>query len=235
MHPRISVIIPARNEAANLPALLASLAPYPDVEVVVVDGESTDPTAELARDAGARVITCPPGRGRQMNAGARLASGNVLLFLHADTRLPSDFPNLIAAALRSNTVVAGAFRLAIDGAGRSYRIVESLTNWRAGVFRMPYGDQALFVRAEVFEKLIGFHDAPIMEDVVLVRRLRRLGTLALIETPVTTSARRWERGGVWRTTLVNQLCLVAWRLGVSLDAIARWREARGRAAITRRR
>ncbi len=198
-------------------------------DVIVVDGESTDRTRDVARASGAKVLTSAPGRGEQQNLGARVATGDVLLFLHADTHLPSDFAEQIATALRKSEVSAGAFRLRIDAPGRPFRLVEQLANWRSRVFQLPYGDQAIFLKAETFRDSGGFADIPLMEDFDLMRRLRRLGRIELTPAAVTTSARRWRKLGVWRATWTNQLCILAHLLGVSCHRIARWRERTDRA------
>lgn len=216
----ISVIIPAHNEAERIGASVASAAGLPGVEVLVVDGGSSDATVARAREAGARVVFASIGRGVQQNVGASQAAGRILLFLHADTRLPQGFAGLITEALDRPGVVAGAFRLAIDGGGLGLRLVERAANLRARL--LPYGDQALFLRAETFHACGGFPDQPLLEDVELVRRVRRLGRLALLPHAATTSARRWRRLGVARTTVVNQLVLLGYLLGVGPCCLDRW-------------
>lgn len=216
----ISVIIPAYNEAAGIGSTVACVAGLPGVEVLVVDGGSSDATGARAMEAGARVVFAPIGRGMQQNVGARQAAGRILLFLHADTRLPQGFAGSIIEALARPGVVAGAFRLAIDGEGFALRLVEWVANLRARV--LPYGDQALFLWAETFRACGGFPDQPLLEDVELVRRVRRLGRLVLLPTVATTTARRWQRLGVVRTTLVNQLVLLGYFFGVEPGRLGRW-------------
>ena len=225
----MSVIIPARNEEEQIAETIEQVVRAGVAEVIVVDGESTDRTRDVARASGAKVLTSASGRGEQQNLGARVATGDVLLFLHADTHLPSDFAEQIATALRRDGVSAGAFRLRIDAPGRPLRLVEQLANWRSRVFQLPYGDQAIFLKAETFRDAGGFADIPLMEDFDLMRRLRRLGRIELTPAAVTTSARRWRKLGVWRATWTNQLCILAHLLGVSCDRIARWRERTDRA------
>ncbi len=221
---RLSVIIPARNEEAQIAAAIEQVVNAGVAEVIVVDGESTDRTRELARASGATVLTSAPGRGQQQNLGAQAASGDMLLFLHADTRLPFDFAEHIASTLRRDGASAGAFRLRIAGSGRALRLVEKMADWRSRIFQLPYGDQAIFVKAETFRRSGGFADVPLMEDFDLMRRLRRQGRVELASASVTTSARRWRKLGVWRATWTNQLCILAHLLGISCHRIARWRE-----------
>jgi len=217
----LSLVIPALNEADAIGATLAGVAEGFS-EVIVADGGSADSTVEIARGAGARVSVSGPGRGGQQNAGAALASGDVLVFLHADTRLPADAPERIRAALADPAVVGGGFSLAIDSDDPFLRIVARTATWRARSGGLFYGDQALFVRRDVFEKLGGFPLIPIMEDVALVRALRRVGRLALVEAPVLTSARRWEKENPLYTTLRNWVLVSAYLLGVPPHRLARW-------------
>ena len=213
--PRISVIIPTLNEASGIARSIASAAQEPGVEVVVVDGGSRDETLQVARRQGAKTLSVPAGRARQMNAGARASSGVILVFLHADTVLPSTYAGLVRRLLSSPGVVAGAFRLGIEGHRRSLRWIESGANWRSRWLRLPYGDQALFVRSRIFSELGGYADLPVMEDYDLVRRLNRRGRVILAPEAVVTSARRWERLGLVRTTLLNQVMVTGHLLGVS--------------------
>jgi hypothetical protein len=230
----ISIIIPTLNEAANIEATLASVQGASDVEVIVVDGGSRDHTADLARACGATVLTTEAGRAGQMNAGAAAAKGEVLLFLHADTRLPERFDEFVRQALSRPGTVAGAFKLRIDGSAWGLRMIERLANWRSHRWHMPYGDQAIFLRAETFHDIGGFPDMPIMEDFELMRRLRRRGRIAIVPVPIVTSARRWEKMGVLKTTLINQAMIVAYLLGVSPLRLARWYHADPSAQATHR-
>jgi len=222
----ISIIIPTLNEGANLAATLAAIrrgvSPYGDVELIVVDGGSRDDTVEIATEGGAQVITSEPGRARQMNKGSVTARGEILLFLHADTRLPTDFDLEIHASLVDPAVVVGAFRLGIDGSGIGLRLVERMANWRARWRGLPYGDQALFIPRWIFRTVGGFPELDLMEDFALVDALRRRGLVALAKSSVCTSARRWQRLGVARTTLVNQMLIAGYRLGVSPQRLAAW-------------
>jgi rSAM/selenodomain-associated transferase 2 len=217
---RISVIIPVLNESATIRAAIDSTLPSQNVEVIVVDGGSCDATRQIAQRQGVQVITSAAGRAHQMNVGAQAATGEILLFLHGDTRLPEGFDQLIRAALQNPQAMAGAFRLRIDAPQRRFRWVEWGVNCRSALFQMPYGDQAIFLRAELFQKLGGFAEMPIMEDFELIRRLRRLGSVVMIKANVTTSARRWQRRGIVKTTLINQLMILGYGLGVSPARLA---------------
>lgn len=222
--PLISIIIPTLNEADNLSATLANAQKSKDVEIVVVDGGSSDGTDELAKSFGVRLLVTAAGRANQANAGALVAKGTILLFLHADTRLPEGFDRDIRRVLANPSAVAGAFKLAIEGAGMGLRIIEKLANSRARFMQMPYGDQAIFLKADLFRSLGGFPDMPIMEDFVLVQRLRKEGRIVIAPTAVITSARRWLKLGVLKTTLINQAVLVAYFLGSNPARLARWYE-----------
>ncbi len=224
---RLSVIVPALNEADSLSATLARVRSDPAAEVIVVDGGSRDETAAIARQAGARCVNSRPGRAVQMNAGAAEARGETLLFLHADTLLPPDYRQQAERVLGQEGVVAGAFRLAFDDRRLSLRLIAAAANLRSRFRQLPYGDQVLFLRRETFAALGGFRELPVMEDYDLVRRLRTRGRVALAPAYVTTSARRWLHNGIWRTTLTHQRMLWGWKLGLSPDRLLRWR-TRGR-------
>jgi rSAM/selenodomain-associated transferase 2 len=216
---RLSVIIPALNEAANINGALASAMSAPDVEVIVADGGSIDGTPEMAETAGARVITSAPGRARQMNKGAAAATGDTLLFLHADTHLPDGYQSRIEETLSRPGVIAGAFRLKIGSPRRCLRLIERLANFRSERMGLPYGDQGIFLRKSVFDEAGGFPEQPIMEDYELMRRLKRRGRVALANAAAVTSARRWERLGVIKTTLINQLVIIGYLLGVKPERL----------------
>lgn len=219
---RISVVIPTLNEADYLPRALGSLREVENVEAIVVDGGSNDATTEIAERKGYRVHRSPPGRAPQMNAGAHAASGSILLFLHADTRLPPAFDSAVRAILQEPGVVGGAFRLRIDAPGMSLRLIELAVGIRSHRFQMPYGDQGIFVAKETFQELDGFPTLPIMEDFEFVRRLRRRGRIRIAPLPVTTSGRRWQELGPWRATWINQKVILGYYLGVSPERLAIW-------------
>ena len=216
----ISVIVPVLDEAQRLGDLLDTLGPSSGFdEVIVVDGGSQDGSAELARSRrGVVVVASERGRARQMNAGAASARGDVLLFLHADTRLPVGAAGLVRNVLASPETVAGAFRTHTvcddpDAPRRWLAPLLRLADVRSRYTRLPYGDQAVFVRAEVFPEAGGFPDIPILEDLALARRLRRLGRLARVPASVRVSGRRFLDRPIYYTTLVNVLPLL-FRLGV---------------------
>ena len=224
--PRLSVIIPARNEGPRIGAVLRQVRRGKPWEIIVVDGQSTDRTPEIAAAFGATVICSRPGRGRQQQVGADAATGDVLVFLHADTIPPRNFARHILRVLARPGVSGGAFRLRIDRKSRSLRLLERLVNWRSRVLQMPYGDQAIFMTARTLRRIGSFPGLPVMEDFELVRRLRRLGRIEIAPACVVTSARRWIECGIWRTTFLNQACIIAYRLGVRPARIARWRQRR---------
>jgi hypothetical protein len=218
----ISIIIPTLNEEGSIDGTLASIRDATDVDVTVVDGGSRDRTTEIASSWGAKVIICPLGRARQVNTGAAQAKGEILLFLHADTHLPNGFDRYVRQILAQRGTVAGAFKLRIDARAPGLHFVEHAANWRSGLFQFPYGDQAIFLNADLFRRVGGFPDMPIMEDFELVRRLRRMGRVATAPVPVVTSARRWEVLGIWRTTAINYAIPIAYALGISPDKLAQW-------------
>ncbi|MEH1997622.1 MAG: TIGR04283 family arsenosugar biosynthesis glycosyltransferase [Nostoc sp.] len=219
---KISIIIPAINEAGNIKEAIATTQQSINIEVILVDAGSKDGTVEIAQSLGVKVISSSLGRAVQMNAGALAASGEILLFLHADTRLPTGFDEMIRTALQQPGIVAGAFNLRIDASLLSLRWVEWGVNMRSHIYQMPYGDQAIFLTKAVFQQIGGFPELPIMEDFELMRRLKRTGRIVIILTPVVTSARRWLQKGVFKTTLLNQIVIIAYLLGVSPKRICRW-------------
>jgi rSAM/selenodomain-associated transferase 2 len=211
------VVIPVLNEAERIGAQLRSLARLALHEVIVVDGGSEDETVARVRAAGtARLLVAPRRRASQMNAGARAATGDVLLFLHADVRLPDDALRRIGDALADPTVVAGAFRTwTVPDTGRSWLApLLHLADVRSRYSGLPYGDQALFVRAEAFERAGGFPDQPLMEDLELSRRLRRLGRIRVVPSRVAVSGRRFLARPIYYTLAVN-LFPALYALGVT--------------------
>ncbi|MFS0515249.1 TIGR04283 family arsenosugar biosynthesis glycosyltransferase [Nostoc sp. UIC 10607] len=219
---RISIIIPTLNEAGNIKEAIATTQPNTNIEVIIVDGGSKDDTIEIAESLGVKVISSSPGRAAQMNTGAVAATGEILLFLHADTCLPIEFDDMVRTALQQPGTVAGAFKLRIDASLLSLRWVEWGINVRSHFFQMPYGDQAIFLTKAIFQEIGGFPELPIMEDFELMRRLKRIGQIVIIPTPVITSARRWLQKGVLKTTLLNQIVITAYLIGVSPERIRRW-------------
>ncbi|KPJ74973.1 MAG: glycosyltransferase [Deltaproteobacteria bacterium SG8_13] len=226
---RISIIIPALNEVATIKDTILSLQGARNIEVIVVDGGSHDGTAQSARQLGVSVLQSNPGRAVQMNAGAAHATGDILLFLHADTKLSPGFENYVRSAAGKPGVSAGAFTLQIDSSLSSLRIMERVANLRSRYARMPYGDQGIFVSAALFDELGGFADMPIMEDFEFIRRLQKKGRIEIIPAVARTSARRWLSVGIWRTWWINQIMVAGFYLGVSPQRLAAfYRRAKGR-------
>ncbi|UNU22915.1 TIGR04283 family arsenosugar biosynthesis glycosyltransferase [Microcoleus vaginatus] len=219
---KISLIIPVLNEASTIAPVISTALEAKNVEIIVADGGSSDGTADIAKSWGVRVISTAPGRATQMNAGAAAATGEILLFLHADTLLPRGYDSYARRALANESTIAGAFELKIDARRLSLRLVEKGVNWRSKFLQMPYGDQALFLNAATFDQIGGFPDLPLMEDFQLVHRLKKQGRIEIVPHPVLTSARRWQQLGVIKTTAINQIVIIAYYLGVSPDRLAFW-------------
>ena len=224
MTAAISIVIPALDEAANLAWLLPDLrARWPAAEVVVADGGSGDATGDVAAaHPDVRWLRAPRGRARQMNAGARHARGDTLLFLHADTRLPDGALEAIAQALADPGVVGGRFDVRFDSPRPIMRVVAWLMNRRSRLTGIATGDQGIFVRRATFESLGGYPDIPLMEDIELTRRLKREGRLAALPLRVTTAARKWEREGAARTIGLMWGLRVLYVMGVSPTRLHRW-------------
>ena len=216
----LSVIIPTLNEAACIAATLRSVAQGQPDEILVVDGGSVDETLGIAGSFGAQTISSPPGRARQMNHGAASARGEILLFVHADTELPAGYREHILTALRSLCTVAGAFHFRIREPFSGRSMVEWAANLRSRLCQSPYGDQGLFIRRWTFEHLGGFPDIALMEDYELVRRLKKLGQVVTLTSEARTSGRRWRELGVIRTTLINRLTILGYRLGIAPSHLA---------------
>lgn len=217
---QLSIVIPALNEATAIGQAVAHARALAPCDLLVVDGGSSDATVPLAEQAGAVVLTGACGRAAQQNLGASKAQGDVLLFLHADTWLPAGAAGQIAAALADPRVVGGAFRQRIESDRWGYRLLEFGNAVRARWLGLPYGDQAIFLRRADFEACGRFPETPILEELPLMRRLRKRGRLVLLAGPLHVSARRWQRRGIVRQTLRNWriLCLAAW--GVPAERLA---------------
>jgi rSAM/selenodomain-associated transferase 2 len=217
----VAVIVPALNEADVLPATLAQLQEQSPPKIVVVDGGSTDGTPALVRAAGVRLLESTPGRAVQMNAGAAATNADILLFLHADTRLPPRALDAMRAAIGTGRVW-GRFDVRLDGERFAYRVIEWFMNRRSALTGIATGDQAIFVRRDVFARLGGYAPIALMEDIELSRRLKREGPPACLPGPVTASTRRWERHGLVRTVLRMWALRALYRVGVSPARLARW-------------
>ncbi len=218
----MSIVIPAMNEQDRIRETLLHTAGVEPGERIVVDGGSFDGTVERAEAQGARILLSRPGRGPQMNLGAENAAGSILLFLHADTLLPPDYSFLIRSQLLDPAVIGGYFRLRFVPRTLPLRVIEWTVDLRTRIFRLPYGDQAYFVRASVFHLVQGFPDTPLMEDIEFIRRLRRLGKLVYIPAPISTSARRFLSKGGFLSTLRNKAIVFGYRMGVPPQRLARW-------------
>ncbi|MFL4982711.1 MAG: TIGR04283 family arsenosugar biosynthesis glycosyltransferase [Xanthobacteraceae bacterium] len=221
--PGLSIILPVLDEADIIADALAALAPLRQrgAEVIVVDGGSRDGTVDLARPAADRVIASPRGRAAQMNAGAALARGAVLLFLHADTRLPGNADALVLAGLERSGRAWGRFDIAIAGRSPLLAIVAAAINFRSRLTRIATGDQAIFVSRDVFAAVGGFPDIALMEDVALSRALKRISRPVCVAAKVTTSGRRWEQHGVLRTVVLMWRLRLAYFLGAEPATLAR--------------
>lgn len=222
MSPTLSIIIPTLNEEHTLGKTLTPLVRAEDCEVIVVDAGSSDQTLDVARQSGCKTIAGSRGRSRQLNRGAAAAQGELLLFVHADTLLPNHFCQLVADTLRRPAVAAGAFSLAITSPARSLAAIAFLANLRSRLLHLPYGDQAIFTSRDKFTAVGGFPELDIMEDFVFIRQMKKLGRIIILAEKAETSARRWQNMGIVRTTLINQLIVCGYGLGVSPTTLARW-------------
>ena len=219
----LSIVVPTWRDDAALARLLPQLAALRPraAEVLVVDGAASAATRALVSAAGATWIASPPGRGTQLNRGARAARCETLWFVHADAVVPVAAVAAIAGAVAAG-VVAGAFRFRFGGQrGATQRFLERCIAWR-GALGMVYGDQALFVRRAAFERAGGFAEEPLFEEVPLVRALRRAGGFRVLDESVEVSPRRWEKAGYWRRTVENRLLALGYSAGVSPRRLARW-------------
>lgn len=239
---RDNTVAIAQQKSVNTSIARQSVGGGTPLEGTVEGGyarESTEPIGSKSCEAGrwrnapsslsVKVITVVgQSRAAQMNAGANIARGDILLFLHADTRLPPNFVSLAIETLAQPGVIAGAFELAIEGTHKSLRWVERLVKMRSHLLSLPYGDQAIFISKSAFLKLEGFADLPIMEDFELIERAKTQGKIAIAPAAVTTSNRRWQKLGVWQTTLINQLIIAGYYLGVSPVTLANFYRSRGK-------
>lgn len=223
---RISVVVPVINETDGINQLighLGSLRKGNDIEIIVADGEPQGRTLNAIQDDRVTRVLSRKGRGNQMNKGADAATGEILLFLHADTYLPSGAFEKIDAVMRTGRYAGGSFDLGIESGRIAFRIVEQAASLRSRITRIPYGDQAIFVRREIFQSMGGYMDFPIMEDFDLMQRLKRAGhPIIIISHKVRTSPRRWEKEGVFYCTVRNWTLVTLYMLGVSPEKLARF-------------
>jgi rSAM/selenodomain-associated transferase 2 len=231
----ISAIIPTLNEERIIMATLAHTASLGFDELIVVDGGSLDQTPVLVESyrrrtqspaqSPVRLVTAPCGRARQMNEGAKASSGEILLFLHADTQLPDDANTMIQTTLANQGIVGGRFDVRFDHPSKWGIIISRMMNWRSRLSGIATGDQALFVRRHIFEQIGGFADMPLMEDIDFSRRLKRKGATAALTATVTTSFRRWEQHGPLRTILLMWTLRFLYWIGISPSHLVEWYNA----------
>jgi rSAM/selenodomain-associated transferase 2 len=226
MQVRYSFIIPVYQEEEIINSTidhLIHLQKFADAEIIVADGDYEGSTLREISNTNVKKILCPKGRARQMNCGAAKSSGDILIFLHADTRLPEKALKKIATLLEDETIVGGAFDLGIDSQRFAFRIIEKIASIRSRLTRIPYGDQALFIRRDYFQSLGGFKDIPIMEDIELMHRIKQgRGKINILKDKVTTSPRRWETEGVVFCTLRNWFLITLYLLGAKPETLAKF-------------
>lgn len=220
----ISVIIPALNEEHNIQACIENIKSEEfRCEIIVADGGSTDGTVELAEKYdGVKVIRTGKGRGVQMNKGASYAAGEILLFLHADTKLEGGWGSEIMSLLNNaKSLIGGAFTFKIDNPEIQFRLIEQWVKFRSSIFRLPYGDQGIFVRSNAFKKLGGYKNIPLMEDVDFVERMKKAGRITILGKKAFTSGRKWLKNGWIRVSVMNQAIMIMYRLGADPHKLAK--------------
>lgn len=231
MKPDISIIIPVLNEAETIQAAVECLENQSienKIELIVVDAHPEATTLEAIRMKHSsrlqiKTDTSEKGRGTQMNRGVELASGSILLFLHVDTLLPEGAFQAISGTLQKKHIVGGAFDLGIRSSKWGYRIIENVATVRSRITRLPYGDQAIFLRRDYFHMIGGFSKIPIMEDVDLMRRIKKRGdTIEIIGKRVQTNPRRWEKEGLLYSTFRNWMLMMLYLMGVSPHKLVRF-------------
>lgn len=223
--PIISIIIPVFNEAENIQIFLKQFESYSETEVILVDGGSTDSTRakilefSIGNPSIKLVTNNKLGRANQMNYGATLARGIILLFLHADTILPKNYQLIMPKILKQKNIILGAFQLSINSPKKSLRLVEKMVNLRSHFLSFPYGDQGFFITRDNFNRLDGFADLPIMEDFNFIQKAKQHGKIVIADAAVMTSPRRWQKLGVIKTTIINQLIIIGYYFKVSPDRL----------------
>ena len=219
---KISVVIPTLNEALILEDSLHAISALNPYETIVVDGGSTDTTVSVARNMATHVISSKSGRAHQMNAGAKKATGDLLLFMHADSKLTWESFQRMKKTMASAGTAGGAFSLQIESEKTSLKVISLLATWRAKHLNLVYGDQAIFVCTDIFQKMGGFSPLPICEDLDFFRRLSQEGKVVLLEEKTHTSARRWKAEGILYTTLRNITIGSLFLLGFSPQILSKW-------------
>jgi rSAM/selenodomain-associated transferase 2 len=219
----ISVVVPTLNEAENITKCIESIRlESHDIEIIIADGSSSDNTREIASEyPGVAVVESKRGRGIQMNTGASTASGDILLFLHADTTLEKGWSQSIRESLDENSIVGGAFTFAVDNPSWKYCLVEVWVKLRCKLCSLPYGDQAIFVRKSAFELIGRYKSIPLMEDVDLIERMKESGRIAILDKKAITSERRWSHKGLVKTAAINQITMLLYKFGVSPERLFR--------------
>jgi len=209
----ISIIIPAFNEENNIESTINNVKQAKTaIEIIVVDGGSSDSTIEKAKKAGAATLISEKSRGKQLNYGASVAKGEILLFLHADTILPDDYHIEINDIINNMGHSLGAFKIRINSKLRGIKMVEFFINLRTTLFKLPFGDQAFFIKASLFKEIGGFLPIPLMEDFEFIKRAKKSTDLIISKSCVITSGRRWEKKGILRTTLLNNFNMFAFSM-----------------------
>jgi rSAM/selenodomain-associated transferase 2 len=224
--PELSIIIPVLSETVSISEHIKHICDLNadgTAEIIVVDGDPQGSTINAIKGAGVLTAVAEKSRARQMNHGAALATGDVLLFLHADTLLPSNAFALIRSTMNDKHIVGGAFDLGFNSKRTIFRIAELYVFLRTRLTKVPFGDQALFIRRDFFEKLGGYRDIPIMEDVELMRRIRKQGdNIRIIPLKVRTSVRRYEQEGILFSTFRNWLLQISYSLGIPPERLVKW-------------
>ncbi len=221
----VSIIIPALNEAGTINTTIDSVfnQNVSPVEVIVVDGDKKGTTISAIQENSVKSITSSPGRSIQMNRGAGEATGDILLFLHSDTTLPDNALKKILHTIKNENYPAGAFNLTINATGFSFRVVEKMASLRSRLTRIPFGDQAIFIKRDLFETLDGYTNIPVMEDLDLMKRIKKAGLkIKLLSPGILTSARRWKKEGVVYCTVRNWVILFFFMIGISPFKLARF-------------
>jgi rSAM/selenodomain-associated transferase 2 len=219
---KISIIIPTLEEAQGIENSLSRACALNPHEIIVADGGSQDDTRKIARNFTSHIVQSAPGRALQMNTGAQIASGDILLFLHADSHLSEASYNRMLEVMLDNETVGGAFSLTIDSGAKSLQWISALATLRSRKLNLVYGDQAFFVRKKVFNEMGGYALLPICEDLEFFQRLRKTGRVTLLEEKTITSARRWQQEGIWFTTLRNGLIATLFLMGFSPKRLSKW-------------
>jgi rSAM/selenodomain-associated transferase 2 len=219
---QISIIVPTFNEARCLSETLTQIQQLSPHQLIVSDGGSNDNTIEIAKNFTEFVIKGPSGRAPQMNAGAQIATGNIFLFLHADSRIePASYKKMLHS-MKNPEKIGGAFSLCIDSEKWSLKLITRLANIRSKYLGMAYGDQAFFVKSSIFHQMSGFTELPICEDIDFFKRLKKLGSVVLLKEKALTSPRRWTKEGIWFTTLRNILIATLFKLGFPPRILTKW-------------